>query len=179
MAWRAAISLRYDTCSQQQVCWCLARRSLLLLQATERGIWVSNIPSDTCANALSCAELAIYLLLGLLRQANEMRRSIQSQTLGWPLGQTLFGKRVLIVGFGGIARELVPRQAWHAIGCVCHAAAVSCCSLRLLTCTVGHLHSAVEVKGSRAAQAEALWRRAASGAAQRVERAAPRRGAAG
>ena len=79
------------------------------MQATERGIWVSNIPSNTCANALSCAEMALYLMLALLKQASMMQHSIQTRQLGVPMGQTLQGKRILIVGFGNIARELVPR----------------------------------------------------------------------
>ncbi|KAK9830334.1 hypothetical protein WJX72_011101 [[Myrmecia] bisecta] len=77
--------------------------------ATERGIWVSNIPSTGTGNALSCAEQAIYLMLALLRDAHGMAESIQQHRLGVPLGQTLFGKTVLIVGFGNIAMELVPR----------------------------------------------------------------------
>jgi len=39
--------------------------------------------------------------------------SIRERRIGVPLGRTLFGKSVLIVGFGGIAKELVPRCA-HA-----------------------------------------------------------------
>ena len=41
--------------------------SLHVVQATERGIQVSNIPSGACGNALSCAEMAIYLSLCCLR----------------------------------------------------------------------------------------------------------------
>ncbi|BDA43435.1 Glyoxylate reductase [Coccomyxa sp. Obi] len=77
--------------------------------ATERGIWVSNIPSEGTGNALSCAEMAIYLTLACLRSANACAESINERRVGVPLGRTLFGKTVLIVGFGGIAKELVPR----------------------------------------------------------------------
>ncbi|KAK9798534.1 hypothetical protein WJX73_010930 [Symbiochloris irregularis] len=77
--------------------------------ATERGIWVSNIPSQATGNALACAEMAIYLSLACLRQQHEMAASLQNQRLGVPLGETLFGKTVLVVGFGNIAKELVPR----------------------------------------------------------------------
>ena len=72
---------------------------------------MSNIPSEGTGNALSCAEMAIYLTLACLRSAPSMADSIQQGRVGVPLGQTLFGKRVLIVGFGGIAKELVPRYA--------------------------------------------------------------------
>ena len=81
------------------------------LQATQQGIWVSNIPSSATGNALSCAEHAIYLMMATLRQQNAMRDSIQHKRVGVPVGETLFGKSVLIVGFGNIAKELIPRQA--------------------------------------------------------------------
>ena len=81
--------------------------------ATARRIWVSNIPSQATGNALSCAEMAIYLTLACLRSANAMAASIRERRVGLPLGRTLFGCSVLIVGFGGIAKELVPRCA-HA-----------------------------------------------------------------
>ena len=35
--------------------------------------------------------------------------SIQQRRLGMPLGQTLLGKSVLVVGFGNIANELIVR----------------------------------------------------------------------
>ena len=72
-------------------------------------MWVSNIPSAGTGNALSCAEMALYLMLACLRSAPQMAESIAQRRLGVPLGRTLFGKSVLIVGFGGIARQLVPR----------------------------------------------------------------------
>ena len=79
------------------------------MQATARGIHVSNIPSEGTGNALSCAEMAMYLALACLRSASAMAESIQHGRVGVPLGKTLYGKSVLIVGFGGIAKELVPR----------------------------------------------------------------------
>ncbi|EIE22438.1 hypothetical protein COCSUDRAFT_37061 [Coccomyxa subellipsoidea C-169] len=77
--------------------------------ATERGIWVSNIPSEGTGNALSCAEMAIYLTLACLRSSHACAESIAERRVGVPLGRTLFGTNVLIVGFGGIAKELLPR----------------------------------------------------------------------
>ncbi|PRW58809.1 kinase [Chlorella sorokiniana] len=77
--------------------------------ASELGIWVSNIPSAGTGNAVSCAEHAIYLMMAVLRSHNEMADSIRHRRLGVPLGQTLFGKTVLIVGFGNIAKELAVR----------------------------------------------------------------------
>lgn len=83
---------------------------LVDLQATEQGTWVSNIPSSSTGNALSCAEHAIYLMLATLRQQNYMQASIQQLRVGVPVGETLFNKSVLIIGFGNIAKELIPRQ---------------------------------------------------------------------
>ncbi|KAL4434238.1 hypothetical protein ABPG75_000679 [Micractinium tetrahymenae] len=77
--------------------------------ATELGIWVTNIPSAGTGNAASCAEHAIYLMMASLRQHNAMADSIRQRRLGVPLGQTLLGKTVLIVGFGNIAKELAVR----------------------------------------------------------------------
>ena len=53
----------------------------------------------------------MYLALACLRSASSMAESIQQGRVGVPLGKTLYGKSVLIVGFGGIAKELVPRCA--------------------------------------------------------------------
>lgn len=81
------------------------------LQATELGIHVSNIPSRLTANALSCAEMAIYLMLSLARDLQEMANSIATHQLGTPCGRTLYGAHALVIGFGGLAQELVPRLA--------------------------------------------------------------------
>ena len=81
------------------------------LQASSRGIKVSNIPSAGTGNALSCAEHAILLTLALLRNLPACAASIQDRKLGEPCGDTLHGKHVLVLGFGGIAKELIPRLA--------------------------------------------------------------------
>ena len=47
------------------------------MQATELGIWVSNIPSLATGNALSCAEHAVLLMLATLRDLAGMQASIQ------------------------------------------------------------------------------------------------------
>lgn len=49
-------------------------------------------------------------MLATLKQQNAMRESMQQRRVGVPVGETLFGKSVLIVGFGNIAKELIPRQ---------------------------------------------------------------------
>lgn len=100
---------------------------------------MSNILSAGTGNALSCAEHAIYLALATLRDQNSMAASIQRQRLGVPLGQTLYGKTVLIVGFGNIAKELIPR--WAAL-CCCPVVAAAPCTVpfRLQCVTVAAVH---------------------------------------
>ncbi|KAH9781197.1 hypothetical protein WN944_015118 [Citrus x changshan-huyou] len=77
--------------------------------ATRCGIKVARIPGDVTGNAASCAELTIYLMLGLLRKQNEMRMAIEQKKLGVPTGETLLGKTVFILGFGNIGVELAKR----------------------------------------------------------------------
>ncbi|XP_030513037.1 hydroxypyruvate reductase isoform X2 [Rhodamnia argentea] len=77
--------------------------------ATKNGIKVARIPGDITGNAASCAEMVIYLMLGLLRKQNEMQVSVNQRKLGEPIGETLFGKTVLIVGFGNIGVDLAKR----------------------------------------------------------------------
>ncbi|KAM7266383.1 hypothetical protein ACFE04_004280 [Oxalis oulophora] len=77
--------------------------------ATKKGIRVARIPGDLTGNAASCAEMAIYLTLGLLRKQNDMLISIKQKTLGEPIGETLLGKTVFILGFGNIGIELAKR----------------------------------------------------------------------
>lgn len=78
-------------------------------QATSLGIYVANIPSHHTPNALSCAEMAIFLMLALARDVHSMASSVASRQVGTPCGRTLHGAHALIIGFGGIARELIPR----------------------------------------------------------------------
>lgn len=77
--------------------------------ATKCGIKVARIPSDMTGNAASCAEMAIYLVLGLLRKQTEMQISIRQKKLGEPIGDTLLGKTVFILGYGNIGIELAKR----------------------------------------------------------------------
>ncbi|KDD72690.1 hypothetical protein H632_c3019p0, partial [Helicosporidium sp. ATCC 50920] len=82
--------------------------------ATERGVWVSNVPSQFTGNARSCAEHAMYLALACLRDGRAMEDAVRQGRVGQPAGRTLFGRTALVLGFGGIAQELIPRL--HAFG---------------------------------------------------------------
>ena len=78
---------------------------------SSRGILLARIPSERTGNAASTAEMGVYLLLAALRQHNGMGAAVQSRTLGAPLGRQLKGLKVLVVGWGNIARELAVRLA--------------------------------------------------------------------
>ncbi|CAI8583516.1 unnamed protein product [Vicia faba] len=77
--------------------------------ATKHGIKVARIPGDVTGNSASCAEMAIYLMLGLLRKQNELQISIQQRKLGEPITDTIFGKTIFILGFGNIGMDLALR----------------------------------------------------------------------
>ncbi|KAL6639084.1 hypothetical protein ACP70R_022814 [Stipagrostis hirtigluma subsp. patula] len=84
--------------------------------ATEHKIKVARIPGSMTGNALSCAEMAIYLTLGVLRKQlknlfgrKEMDTAVRQRDLGTPTGETIFGKTILILGFGAIGVEIAKR----------------------------------------------------------------------
>lgn len=72
--------------------------------ATQRGIYVANVPSAGTGNAESVAELAILHMLALAR-------NYRGDALNWnqPAGQSLWGKTVGIYGLGGIGQTLARR----------------------------------------------------------------------
>ncbi|GMQ03013.1 hypothetical protein CsSME_00048989 [Camellia sinensis var. sinensis] len=63
--------------------------------ATKHGIKSLEFGGVT-GNAASCAEMAIYLMLGLLRKQNEMHIAVKQKVLGEPVGETLLGKKKLV-----------------------------------------------------------------------------------
>ncbi|XP_062230763.1 uncharacterized protein LOC133928448 isoform X2 [Phragmites australis] len=77
--------------------------------ATEHEIKVARIPGSTTGNAVSCAEMAIYLTLSVLRKQKEMDTAVNRKDLGIPVGETIFGKTILILGFGAIGVEVAKR----------------------------------------------------------------------
>jgi len=77
--------------------------------ATEHKIKVARIPGSKTGNAVSCAEMAIYLTLGVLRKQKLMDNAVNQKDLGSPTGETIFGKTVLILGFGAIGVEIAKR----------------------------------------------------------------------
>ncbi|XP_051192155.1 uncharacterized protein [Lolium perenne] len=77
--------------------------------ATKQKIKVARIPGSTTGNAIACAEMAIYLTLGVLRKQKEMDTAVIQKDLGLPVGETIFGKTILILGFGAIGLEVAKR----------------------------------------------------------------------
>ncbi|GAB5354718.1 hypothetical protein AAMO2058_000143400 [Amorphochlora amoebiformis] len=73
------------------------------------GVVVANIPAGGSGNGASTAEHALFLLLGLLRKYHKSQDILLSRTLGLPLGETLMGKTIGILGFGSIGTELAKR----------------------------------------------------------------------
>ncbi len=80
-----------------------------LQAAADLGIYVSNIPSKDTGNAESCAEMCLFLALALLRKIRQMEQSILSRELGVPIGNMLKNSQVCVIGFGNIAKALIPR----------------------------------------------------------------------
>ena len=80
-------------------------------RATELGVWVSRVPGDVSGNADSVAELAVLLLLTLVRRLDSARAALASRR--WrerPTGGSLLGATVLIVGLGAIGTEVARRR---------------------------------------------------------------------
>lgn len=77
--------------------------------ASARGIFVCNVPSDATPNAESTAEHALFLMLGVARRIRTCQQAFRSGMWGGPMGDALFGRRALIVGFGRIGKALARR----------------------------------------------------------------------
>jgi phosphoglycerate dehydrogenase-like enzyme len=78
--------------------------------ATERGIYVARVPGAGSGNAESVAETAVWLMLSLARRMPEAIECLQE--MRWadtPMGASLLGKRVCIVGFGDSGSETAKR----------------------------------------------------------------------
>lgn len=78
--------------------------------ATELGVWVARIPGDAGGNADSVAELALLHLLALTKRLDEARAALTERR--WearPLGGSLLGTVILIVGLGSIGEALARR----------------------------------------------------------------------
>jgi phosphonate dehydrogenase len=85
--------------------------------ATERGIWVTNVP-DALTEAT--ADMAWALMLGIARNVVPGDAAVRARTLtGWHpralLGASVHGKRLGIIGFGEIGRAIARRASGFAM----------------------------------------------------------------
>lgn len=76
--------------------------------ATNAGVAISNVPGDGSRNAEATSEHALFLAMSLLRHAKYdlNRRFMKQQLGGFPIPQTLYNKRVTVVGYGSIGTVL-------------------------------------------------------------------------
>lgn len=77
--------------------------------ATECGVVVARLPADQTGNAASVAEVAVLLALAVLRRFDEARDALRSGRWSQPLGRSLSGLGVLVVGLGGLGTAVVER----------------------------------------------------------------------
>jgi phosphoglycerate dehydrogenase-like enzyme len=89
--------------------WGVGLEGVDLAAARARGIWVANVPSGGTGNAESVAELAVLLILALLRRFPEAQAGVRTGWLGAPLGQSLLGSTVCLLGLGNVGSALARR----------------------------------------------------------------------
>lgn len=78
--------------------------------ASERGIYVANVPTEGSGNAESVAEWCVMAAIAVGRQLPHLAQAIRSGS-GWggPVGRVLKGRTAGIVGLGGIGQALAAR----------------------------------------------------------------------
>jgi phosphoglycerate dehydrogenase-like enzyme len=86
--------------------------------ARQRGIPVACIPAADTGNAIAVAEAAIMHLLMLLRRVPQLSASVRHKVIGQPIGQTLAGKTVTVLGTGAIGQALITRLAAFGVTAV-------------------------------------------------------------
>jgi len=77
--------------------------------ASQNGVYVANVPAAGTGNAESVAEVAVMLMLTLARQFSKAQQNIREGVVAGPTGWSLKGRTALIVGYGGIGREVARR----------------------------------------------------------------------
>ncbi len=83
--------------------------------AKAKGIAVANVPTDVSGNADSVAEMVIYFMLALMRRTAEHPEQRQRKQLGVPVGRSLMGATVGIVGFGAIGQAVSRRLSGFGV----------------------------------------------------------------
>ncbi len=77
--------------------------------ATASGVCVANVPAAGTGNAESVAEVAVMHMLNLSRRYAAACQSIKDKKVATPTSWSLKGRTALIVGYGGIGREVARR----------------------------------------------------------------------
>ncbi|OUS14301.1 hypothetical protein A9Q89_00215 [Gammaproteobacteria bacterium 53_120_T64] len=77
--------------------------------ASQQGVYVANVPAAGTGNAESVAEVAVMLMLTLARQFPKAQQNVRDGVVAGPTGWSLKGRTALIVGYGGIGREVARR----------------------------------------------------------------------
>lgn len=80
-----------------------------LESARVHGTHVANVPTASSGNADSVAELCIFMMLSLVRQANKIPAALANGQLGAPCGDTLKGHTAGLIGFGGLGQAIAQR----------------------------------------------------------------------
>ncbi|MDL5156860.1 NAD(P)-dependent oxidoreductase [Actinomycetospora termitidis] len=80
-----------------------------LAAARDRGVPVANVPGGGSGNATAVAEIALLLLLALVRRYEEARAGVAEKAVGSPMGVMLHGRRVAVLGTGDIGVEVAVR----------------------------------------------------------------------
>lgn len=83
--------------------------------ARQQGIAVANVPTDVSGNADSVSEMVVYFMLALMRRTSEHLAQLQNRLLGLPVGRSLVGATVGIVGFGAIGQAVSRRLSGFGV----------------------------------------------------------------
>ncbi len=83
--------------------------SVNLGSASANGVFVANVPTAGTGNAESVAEIAVMHMLLLSRRYADTCQSVKDGKFATPTGWALKGRTALIVGYGGIGREVARR----------------------------------------------------------------------
>ncbi|MCH8551249.1 MAG: 2-hydroxyacid dehydrogenase [Natronospirillum sp.] len=86
--------------------------------ARARQIAVANVPTDVSGNADSVSEMALYFMLALMRRTSEHAAQREARQLGLPVGRSLHGATVGIVGFGAIGQAICRRLDGFGARCL-------------------------------------------------------------
>lgn len=75
--------------------------------AQARGIPVRNVSAGASGNAGAVAEVVLFHLLALLRRFPQAQQSLRHRLVGEPIGDTLAGKTVAVLGTGAIGGRVM------------------------------------------------------------------------